>query len=185
LAGRKVEVEAKIPVSCDVFERLHAVLRENGWLLTGRRLEEDRYYLHPCRDSIALDEAIRLRFVDGRPESYTYKGPRTRGAHGKARLEITVNIAGGDPEGFLEALGFKPAIRVVKERIYYVRDDILVTLDNVKGLGCYVEIEVPDTGDGEELIARTAESLGLEGPFLTESYAELIARRPGGEAGQR
>ena len=169
-----VEIEAKYAVHCSELPSIEERLRELGAVLEGERREEDTYYRHPCRDFLATDEGLRLRIVDGRPESLTYKGPRLPGRV-KRRTELIIPLSGGPIGDVLERLGFAPSIHVAKDRKYYRLQGALVTLDRVEGLGCYVEVEAPSQED----VLRLARLLGLTGEPITASYAELAARRRG------
>ena len=169
-----VEIEAKYAVRCSELPIIEDRLKDLGAHPEGERREEDIYYRHPCRDFLATDEGLRLRIVDGRPESLTYKGPRLPGKV-KRRTELILPLSRGPAGEILERLGFAPAIRVAKDRKYYRLEGALVTLDRVEGLGCYVEVEA---GSPEEVL-RIARLLGLAGEPITASYAELAARRRG------
>lgn len=170
----QLEVEGKYPVECSRLEELHSRLVSLGGEEAERRVEEDLYMAHPCRDFMATDEALRLRYVDGRLESITYKGPRLPGRV-KSRVELILR-AEGPVEEVLERLGFRPALKIVKSRVYMRLGDATVTLDRVEGLGCYVEVEAPRA----EEVERVASVLGLEGPPIFESYVELLLKRGGG-----
>ncbi|MCE4600311.1 MAG: class IV adenylate cyclase [Desulfurococcales archaeon] len=170
------EVEAKIRVDCDGLEAILEKALELGGRLIGRRREVDIYYQHPCRDFVETDEALRVRIIDGTKYSLTYKGPRidNRGDI-KKRVEIIVEVSGGDIEKLLEEIGFKPMATVTKDRTYVELHGTTVTLDRVQRLGCFVEIE----GDNPAGIKQVVEELGVKGEYVKETYAEMIARLEG------
>jgi len=172
----KIEVEVKLRVACEALEALASRLEGLGYRGVESR-EVDVYYSHPCRSFPATDEALRVRFSQGRVR-VTYKGPRLPGKF-KARVEVEAE-AEGDVDAILEALGFHPAVRVVKERRYYRVGEVTVSLDKVEGLGCFVEVEAPS----EEQLSRALEALDVHGEPVAETYAELVARR-GGPGGGR
>lgn len=167
------EREVKLRVDCMVAGRVaEAILGEGGRRVTGRR-EVDVYFQHPCRDLLASDEAVRLRSVEGSPSTITYKGPRRMSPGGvKERLEVTVTVASGDPEALLESMGFTPAVRVVKERVYIDYMGHSVAFDRVEGLGCFVEVEGEEPGRVVEALAE----MGLKGEPVEETYAEMVMR---------
>jgi adenylate cyclase class 2 len=170
----RLEVEVKVPVDCSELRALKEKLERLGARIEGPIREEDIYLNHPCRDVVATDEAIRVRFS---PEGVkvAYKGPRRGGTNVKARFEIEEKAGPGILE-FLKALGFTEALRVVKERVYASLPDALVTLDKVEGLGCFVEVE--SRHGLEEEVERVIKILGLEDrPLLVESYASMLASR--------
>ncbi len=168
------EVELKIRVGCDVLDELRKRIVGKGGVFQVSREETDYYFVHPCRDFLESDEALRARFVDGKIESLTYKGPRLK-RDLKTRYEIVVKISSGDIIELLNRLGFKVGVVVVKKRDYYKYNDVLVTLDVVKDLGCFVELEL--LGDSEDLLDSIVEELGIEGKVVKESYAELLMNK--------
>ncbi|MCE4626844.1 MAG: CYTH domain-containing protein, partial [Desulfurococcales archaeon] len=76
------EKEVKIKVECNAIENLVRILEENGAKKVRVQDEVDVYYQHPCRNFLETDEAVRLRIVDGKTESITYKGQRIQESNG-------------------------------------------------------------------------------------------------------
>jgi adenylate cyclase class 2 len=180
------ETEAKVVLGdCGLLGVVEERLRSLGARLLEEKREEDTYYQHPCRDFAETDEALRLRLAAGRAE-LTYKGPKRIVGGAKTRLEETVAV--GDPEAahrILEALGFRPVAKVVKTRRYYRLGDVLVTLDRVEGLGCFLEAEYAGPSSDPEEAARAIEealrSLGADRyPRTAKSYLELLLEARGG-----
>ncbi len=166
------EVEIKIKIDCKNMERIKRKIIDGGGKVVRSQIETDYYMLHPCKDFLSTDEALRVRYVDGSVESLTYKGPRI-GKDAKSRYEIIVSIKEGDIIGLLEKLGFKTGIVVKKHREYYTYGDVLITLDKVDGLGCFVELELI-SGESERELYNVAKRLDLTGSILVKSYAELL-----------
>ncbi len=84
-------------------------------------------------------------------------------------------------ELILSRLGFFPAAEVEKWREYYSYRGATVSLDEVKGLGSFVEIEAPGSPEydhPEEFIREIAEELGVEGEPILSSYLELLQSAP-------
>lgn len=163
---REVEVKARADL-----ERVRRRLEELGAQLVGVEDQDDTYFEHPCRSMIEGDEALRLRVAGGRVE-LTYKGPRER-ATAKSRLELSVQLSDAETaKRLLEQLGFRESVRVRKRREVYRLGGVLVALDSVEGLGCFVEVEGEDEG---EVLAALG-SLGAR-EIVGETYAELAARR--------
>ncbi|MGC9071582.1 MAG: class IV adenylate cyclase [Acidilobus sp.] len=170
----RLEVEVKLRVDCDGLRDLLGRLSTLG-RLGGPVLERDVYYSHPCRDFSASDEAVRVRYVNGSPCCLTYKGPRQASSF-KSRTEINVGVS-GDPEVLLRALGFTRFVEVIKRRYYVDLEKAEVALDEVEGLGCFVEVEAKDSD--ERSVAEVLSSLGLGGEVVKETYAEMAVRRIG------
>ena len=182
MSGR--EVEAKIVIdSCSELEGIAAKLRELGARFEGEVVEEDTYYQHPCRDFAFTDEALRLRVTVNGVE-LTYKGPKRVVGGAKEREEYTVRVDNGAfMARILERLGFKPVATVRKRRRYYSLPGLaVVSLDEVEGLGCFVEIEYRGGGPGRaaETIDAIAARLGIASkPRTVKSYLELLLEKYG------
>lgn len=171
-----IEVEAKAPAGPGTAE----ALEERGEV-ADRREETDVYYRHPCRDLAATDEAVRVRRT-GDGAALTYKGPR-RGGETKTRSEHETTVADPAEAGaILERLGFTPLAPVRKERVVYEVGAWTVTLDDVEGLGRFVEVERV-VGEGADVEALEAEALDLledlgAGDPEPRSYLELVLGDP-------
>ncbi len=175
-----IEVELKGYADEGVFQRVRGRYR-----FLRKERHEDTYYAHPCRDFSETDEALRIRIkrFDGHFEALlTYKGPKLD-EMSKTRREIEVPITDPDKHReILKALGFSEVMRVHKTREkYYVDKGVVITLDEIEGLGRFVEIEkltdeeaeIPKTvGELREIL----ESLGVE-RLERRSYLELLLGR--------
>ena len=166
------EIEAKFKVDCGNLGELRVKLESLGFRYRGLSEEVDYYYSHPCRDFMSSDEALRVR-VTGEGVTLTYKGPRAPSRF-KERLEVNVKVDGNIGE-LLEHLGFKRALTVRKLREYFEGEGVIVSIDRVEGLGCFVEVEVK--GGGVELIDRVAGVLGVGGSRVYETYVELLLKQ--------
>jgi adenylate cyclase class 2 len=147
-------------------------LLDLGVEFTGEVVQEDQYYQHPCRDFLESGEAFRLRREDGRL-LLTYKGPRLD-TDTKTRREIEFPID-GEMEAVLAELGFRRAGYVRKKRRNYQLDDVLLCLDEVEGLGSYLELETSKQED-KELLFDILGRLGVDKKeSITDSYLELLS----------
>ncbi|PQO43028.1 class IV adenylate cyclase [Blastopirellula marina] len=178
----KFEVELKFPV--DDLRRVESALAGLGAQVEIPVKQSDFYYGHPSRDFAQTDEALRIRRV-GSKSIITYKGPKIDETT-KTRREIEVPLVSGS-EGaaniieILDALGFSQVAEVTKNRrkanLTFADQDVEVALDEVKGLGQFVELEISTDEAGVDA-ARTvindlAAKLGLSGSER-RSYLELI-----------
>jgi adenylate cyclase class 2 len=144
------EVEVKVPIS-DVNAIEKNILRAGGRRLNSE-IQTDIYYDHPCRTFSQTDEAIRLRTrepLDDSPidvsrrvmNELTYKGPKVDKTT-KTRLEFTSGIS--DVESIISILhytGFKHVAIIKKRRIFFDVSGITVSLDDVDGVGLFIELE--------------------------------------------
>lgn len=167
-------------------ERLIARLRDIGAVETGTVRQVDVYYSRPDRDLIAAGEALRVR-QDDRGAALCWKGKRQRGQF-KTREEIELALAAGDGEPaqlMLERLGYVPVGTVTKTRAGFQIPGgghwptaISVAVDNVDGLGLFVELELVVTGAqvvaAQSAIESLARELGLE-EMEPRSYLKMLA----------
>jgi len=170
-----MEYEVKIRVGD--LQPLRARLAALGNRPATRLTERDLYLNSPNRDFSRTDEALRIRSTEG-AASLTYKGPKIGLAGVKAREEIIVSV---DPKEAMEEilfrLGFTRTAVVEKTRETYRVEGTFVALDEVKGLGSFVEIEAPSgLGEGEAiaLISRVRGDLEVRGEETPLSYLEMI-----------
>lgn len=149
------EVEVKVRADRDVVRRR---LEDGGATFEGSVRQVDTYFDAPHRDYADTDEALRIREQRGDDGTLTavvtYKGPLVE-AESKTREEFETTV--GDPEtaaAIFEGLGFTPAATVEKDRDFYALDGYTVTLDDVTGLGEFVEVETETTRQEEVEPAR-------------------------------
>jgi len=175
------EVELKFRLADS--STLHDHLGRAGFVLVSEATNEDTYYNHPCRDFKESGEALRVRRENGVP-SVTYKGTKSASTgsavHVKAREELEWRLDPGDEDGrrmetLLERLGFQRVATVSKKRQTYrseiTSQPMLVTIDDVDGLGWFAEIETvlqeedPSADQIEQArdrVRRLAGQLGLD-----------------------
>ncbi|MEL9990732.1 MAG: class IV adenylate cyclase [Thermoproteus sp.] len=170
-----LEVELKFRADID---KVREELLRLGASLLEKKEEVDIYYQHPCRDFAKTDEALRVRLSGGSAE-VSYKGPRLASS-AKTRLELTAT-AEGDVERILEALGFKRVAAIKKKREYYTYGPLTISLDDVEGLGQFVEVEALASSEvsvkaAEAEIRALAERLGLK-ERVDATYLELYLQR--------
>jgi adenylate cyclase class 2 len=178
----KYEVEQKHRV-VDVAA-LEAQLAARRIRLEPAIIQSDEYFAHPARDFANTDEALRIRTSGGK-SFVTYKGPKLD-ATTKTRRELELPLHTGDADGtrfaeLLAALGFKPVATVRKQRraFKFDRDGYTAqgALDDVDGVGTFVELELPASDQNLEeikhVIAELAEELRL-GPSERRSYLEML-----------
>lgn len=109
--------------------------------------ETDIYFNGNDRDFRRTDEALRLRSVRHLPDGggaclLTYKGPKLDRVS-NARTEHETAVSDGEPaKKLLEALGFQQFAVVEKVRRTYRLKDVKLCLDEVTGLGSFLELEI-------------------------------------------
>src|SRR5262245_45370769 len=176
---RDMERECKVAV--ESHDPVRSRLRAAGGAYTGRVLETNRL-LDRADGSLQREgRGLRVRTavaLDGNtpPATVTMKGPMQSSVY-KLREEIEVEVADGEATvDLLKALGYEPHIVFEKRRESWQLGRCRVELDELPGLGCFVEIEGPD----DATIRAVAEKLGVDDrQSIRESYAALIASRAG------
>jgi adenylate cyclase, class 2 len=178
----RYEVEMKFPMgnAARLTERLQSL----GAVVSDARVESDIYFAHPSRDFARTDEALRIR-RKGAENFITYKGPKLDAAT-KTRHEIDLPLPPGASTAsawidMLSALGFTAVGEVRKARrkthVSWSGRRVEVSLDEVEGLGRYVELELVVEAEeieaAKECIASLAAELGLAGGER-RSYLELL-----------
>ncbi|WP_324735895.1 class IV adenylate cyclase [Thermococcus sp. SY098] len=175
-----IEIELKGYANDRIFEKVRGRFE-----FMRKEMHEDIYYQHPCRDFSKTDEALRIRIkrFNGHFEAFlTYKGPKLDNMS-KTRKEIEVPISDVDAySDLLTSLGFEKVLTIVKVREkYYVEKGVTITLDEVEGLGKFIEIEklVKEEKDIKNEVKKLRgilEDLGVE-RFERRSYLELLLEK--------
>ncbi|NOX55965.1 MAG: class IV adenylate cyclase [Planctomycetes bacterium] len=185
------EVEVKYPLETNGgIERLHAIrleLDRLGAEKIAERAQTDTYFAHPARDFAETDEALRVRSQPG-SLTITYKGPRVD-ALTKTREEIQVSVVPTDQSQrdihrLLQALGFRPVRDVIKRRevfrLLWEGRKLTVCLDEVEGLGRFIEIETladeSQRNVARDSVLRLAKALGLH-HSERRSYLQLLLEK--------
>jgi adenylate cyclase class 2 len=177
------EVEIKYRVRG--HELVRGFLERMGAEGGGVRELEDVYLAHPARDFAVTGEALRVR-RSGDKNWVTYKGVKLAGPT-KTREEIEIGFEPGPGRfeemiGLYLRLGFGEVARIKKRREpFRVAVDgrpVEVVLDEVEGLGRFVEVEALARGAGELPAAQGAvialgEELGLT-EVEPRSYLRMV-----------
>jgi adenylate cyclase class 2 len=172
-----MEVEAK--AYCDDLSKIEKMILELGGEFQEEVEQVDIYFNHPLRDFAQTDEALRIRRAEDKA-TFTYKGPKID-SQTKTREELKVQLSDGDAmREVLSKLGFLEVGTVKKVRKKYKLNEFKVCLDDVKGLGSFVELEVEVSKDDQDevsrlrdIILKTMKEWGLE-KVERRSYLELL-----------
>ncbi|OPX58477.1 MAG: CYTH domain protein [Methanobacterium sp. PtaB.Bin024] len=174
----EVEVKAHAPNLDEIEGKLIGI----GACRVKEEYQEDLYFNAPHRDFAQTDEALRIRKIrSGSSEEIyiTYKGPKMDNIS-KTRKEIEVAVEDSlKVADIFENLSFRPVATVRKNRIIYTMGELIVTLDEVQGVGNFVEIEkeIEEGEDTEEVlneIFATYSKIGIKEGFERTSYLELM-----------
>ena len=133
-----MEVKAHVK---NINELEQVILQDNGQYLKTVH-QRDIYFKHPARNFAKTDEALRIRCEEDDRARVTYKGPKLdRKSKSREEFEVEIN----NPE-ILEQifvnLGFVPVPGVEKIRKLYKLGDMTISLDEVKDVGEFIEVEI-------------------------------------------
>jgi adenylate cyclase class 2 len=175
------EVESKFRV-----QDPEVIIRRLSELGASRQHNEsqmDEYLAHPVRDFKQTDEAFRIRSVNGR-HMLTYKGTKS-GTTAKMRREIELpfgeEVEIANIRELLSKLSFRSVAVVEKTRqsfrIPRPAWKVTAALDEVKGLGTFLELEIvcaqANIDHAEKELAEIAELLELSEP-IRSSYLGMV-----------
>ena len=176
------EVEMKFPLDSHETVREHLKSLEVTSSTTSKHIDE--YFNHSLLDFAAQDIALRIR-SRGDQHILTYKGPNLD-KRAKVREEVELTFTPEDRSKFrrmLIGMGFHAVATVNKQRdtISVKHDDrsIEICLDEVEGVGTFVELEIV-VGDQSEIesakayLETLAVKLGITTEPTTVSYLEML-----------
>lgn len=167
-----LEIEAKARVSNQ--EKIKSKLIELGAKFLKKEEQEDIYFNHPARDFAKSDEALRMRKI-GKNFYLTYKGPKLDKLT-KTREEHEFKFSGfEEAKEILNKLKFREVATIRKQREYYALQNFIIALDEVEGLGSFIEVEKKAEHYTPEEIISFLKKLGVEeGSLERRSYLELV-----------
>lgn len=140
-----IEVEVKEKI--ENINTCISIFLDNGFVKEKYVEESDTYYTCKFHDFKANDEALRLReskdLILGKKEAFiTYKGRKLDNVS-MARKELESGVETAEVvKQILESIGFEPVQPVEKTRISLTKGNITVCIDDVRGLGGFIEVEM-------------------------------------------
>ncbi|MBQ4046004.1 MAG: class IV adenylate cyclase [Lachnospiraceae bacterium] len=179
-----VKNDQKSPIN-DKITQVRDILEADGFSYVCTMDEYDQYYNAPDHDFRNTGEAMRLRksrnMDTGRTEiTWNYKGSKLDTVS-MTRHEYETSIGSYEiGEKILDALGFSKQIPVHKQRVYYKKNEISVYMDQVDGLGQFMEIEILAGTDDQyqACMARIQKVLAITGytmkDSITRSYLSML-----------
>ena len=180
-----IEVEVKFPVN--KLETLRQQIRQLGGHYCNTRREVDMYFDFPDYRLARNDKALRIREYSSPGTTQTeievtFKGPKTDSTT-KTREETTLQILSSVKlvHQVIRNLDFIHVGTVKKNREKWVIRDVCLYLDDVDGLGTFVEIEnmaLPEEVDNVRgQLLDIANQLGFSKGSERKSYLELLLEK--------
>jgi len=111
----------------------------------------------------------------GEPELIQYRRPDEQGPRTSEFRLVPVGAAGALKEALDAALG--TLVVVEKRRRLLLWEGVRIHLDEVDGLGAFLELEAPEEGDQEAKVGRLSEALQIGDP-IPGSYSDLLLDGP-------
>lgn len=171
-----IEVESKIKISNPDAIRKKARLVGK---YKGKQNKIDDYYTLESLEKYPR-KSLRVRKLDGHYQiNFKQWRPYIKGVHAKKETEFNVS----DIQGFLDLIqdfGFKKWIRKEKEtELYEVEKNLHIELNNVKGLGWFVEVEClsdsKHVDQSRNKVLEVFERLGLDSKeTIKDGYTKLL-----------
>jgi len=148
-----------------------AQARRLGADLWGDLRQTDTYFA-VARGRLKLRETVGFQ-----AELIFYERDEVSEARPSDYSVVAFKDAGDLREALSRALGVVAVVR--KRRTLLLLDTTRIHLDNVEGLGSFIEIEVPVSGEGQsaaERLTALIASLGLTwDDCIRQSYADMVA----------
>jgi adenylate cyclase, class 2 len=172
---REIEVKYRV----DDLEALLIALKVRGIELGERVYQDDQAYAPAgwrFGDSKLGVSFVRLRTVGGR-HYFALKQPRR---NAQDCLEHETEIADREAmHGAIVHMGYRPTVRVAKTRQVAVLEHCSVCVDDLDGVGGFLELErmVPDDVAADAVQAELtafATSLGVTATRTEETYDSLV-----------
>jgi adenylate cyclase class 2 len=181
MVNNKKEVERRYRLVREKGE-VTEILLSSGYEFRGSVMETDTYFQSPVRDFIVSRECLRIRETNG-TATLTWKPPTTEemskeSMYWKEELDIHLVEQGNKASRLLQLLGFEVYSVVEKNRdIYQNSQGVSVCIDQVEGVGHFVEIEKITENVPEAIreLAVTASLLKMrEEDICTLPYRDLV-----------
>lgn len=147
-----IEVEVKLPVTD--LDEIKSALKEFGFKEKCLIEEHDTYFNNQQGDIRTNDEALRVRETKDHLSGKVWAQINFKGKKLDTRTMTREELETGVEDGavcrnILQAIGYIPvAPEVIKKRLMLQKESITVCLDNVHGLGEFLELEI--LADSEE-----------------------------------
>ena len=180
-----IEVEIKLPITN--IDMVRQQLIEQGFVMSDAVTEEDTYFDDSGNRILTSGCALRIRESTNLQSgdilcTVNYKGPRLDSdTMTREESETTIGDA-NTVKSIFKALGLQPAAPVVrKKRFLMKKQDVNACLDDVEGLGAFLELEIiADDYQKDEALGRINTLLKLLGyqttDTVTQSYLSMLQR---------
>ena len=180
------EIEIKLPLK-NLKETLE-ILTDQGFQETAQIREEDTYFNSVYHDVKKRDEALRIRTsTDCRSgiskTQINFKGPKLDKIS-MSRMELETEVSDAEVlKNILIHLDFFTVASVMKTRKYLKCGKLTACLDQVEGLGDFLELEVIAEQESErkEILSKMEDLLAILGYHMSDtvqtSYLSMLPKK--------
>ncbi len=161
----------------DGFKDVELFLKENGRFLSTNQ-QDDLYFTDTTKYETFKDTfVLRIRRA-GKKAFLTFKGSTGKqGVYEEYETEV-LDLDALDT--MLQKSGFEKFLEIRKHRVIYEFEGAEINLDEVEGLGKFVEIEVIAEENADAKLIEMTEKLGLSGNESTRlGYVTLLLKKTG------
>ena len=167
--ARNIEIKAR-SIDVDSQEHIASRLADSAPVL----IEQEDTFFHVPRGRLKLRQ-----FGDGTGELIEYDRPDSP----EAKQSTYIRSPANEPHSLKAALAAALGVRAVvkKRRMLFLTDQARIHLDEVEGLGWFIELEIvlrPDQSEteGQVIADRLMSELGVESSDLVAgAYVDLLA----------
>jgi adenylate cyclase class 2 len=180
----EIEVKARINTKDAIIQKLASL----GCILSDPRIQDDTVYVEQdgsLATFLSNKVFLRIRVQNDGKVLLTAKQPKTKSAENliKHEYEVTVDSV-AEAHGILTLMGYQAAVRVKKVRQTAEYEGYEICLDDIEGLGSFIEIEaIGDEQTAEitqEKLSDFLTSLGIpKEDRVTKGYDILILEKRG------
>ncbi|MBU3934704.1 class IV adenylate cyclase [Patescibacteria group bacterium] len=171
------EIELLFKIDEEIVKKVRSKLKD---LKVNKSREVDVYFYPPDKDFLISEngrENLRVR-QSGSKKELTYKKVIYNKGTYSHSIEKNVDVSNiEDLMDILEDVGFRKYITIDKEREIFKDKNFITTIDNVKNLGLFIEIEwAGNDGDEKEiqkLCFKKAQEFGLK-TIQDKGYLRLL-----------
>lgn len=168
-------MEIEIRAEIDNISNIEKKLIELGASLVKKKKQIDKYFGEiNLFKKVGYSFMMRVR-IEGNKNYLTYKGAASKkdGVWEEYEFEI---VDASASEKMLKAMGFEEIIQVEKSRVEYELDNMSICLDDISGLGCFIEIESQDDNDMDKIkLNQLMEKIGVsKEKIINKGYITLL-----------
>jgi adenylate cyclase class 2 len=170
----EVEVKARVKN----LEKLKSKLEAMGCVFSKEIEQEDRIFTDSDEDFAAYQPGVNFLRIREQGDKVLFTLKRSRSNElDSIEHEITVNDA-DELKNIIQSLGYHEAARVNKRRQQTKYKEYQISLDEVEGLGKFIEVEQftdEESKQAQEQLFKFLESLGVfRNDRVTRGYDTLV-----------